>query len=387
MLKLIFNILIAVILISRMGAQEKKTPFSFEVSEIGDITSVLKGGKNSGKILALGQFDLVLGFDTEKAGWWKGGALAVHFLNNHGAEPSANYAGDLQLYSNIESGPHSGLFELFYAQKLGKYEFKTGWNNLNADFYWTEFGGLFLNSSFGISPGASLNVPVSIFPVTSPFVYLSYEISGNSKLQIASYAGNPGDLESNPYNLKWEINRNNGAMNILEYQYIKSESKYFGFKTGVYLHTADVKGLKDTTRLFKNSFGFYSIIDKNIIPAKNNFRKGLDAFVQFDLDPDDRCMVYNYIGAGLSYRGFFGKEKLSDEFGFGVAYMKFSNHWIKADPNRKKHETAIEFTYRLNYSDHLYVQPDFQYIINPGAGSSGNINDAFVGTIRFILCY
>jgi porin len=385
MLKHLIVVLNFVILIYPIVAQEKKSPFSFEISETDDITSVVSGGIKSGEVVSMGMFNLKAIFDAEKAHIWKGGSLTIHLLNTHGATPSADYAGDLQVYSNIEAGNHTGLFELFYSQKIQNFELKAGWNDLCNDFYCPNFGGLFLNSSFGISPGASLNLPVSIYPVTAPFVYAGYSFNTKSKLQFASYAGNPGDIESNRYNLKWDISCENGFLNIIEYQYLSDNENYTGLKTGLYIHTADAQGLKDSSEVYNNCYGFYTVIDKNIIQPGNNSNKGLDAFLQIDFAPSDRCEVNYYLGAGLSYRGLFAKEKIKDEIGFGVAYMKMSKYWTRAESQRKDNETALEFTYRLNIFDHIYIEPDFQYIIHPGAGSNGDLRNTLVSTLRLIL--
>jgi porin len=370
-----------------LKAQEKKSPFSIGAFATADFTNNFTGGIDQNNPLYLGQIDLILEFNTEKARLWKGGVFTAHVLNNHGATPSAEFVGDLQVYSNIEAGNHTGLFELFYTQTIGKLAVKAGWNNLNSDFYWTNFGGLFLNSSFGISPAASLNVPVSIFPVTSPFAYAGYSISKTSVIQFATYAGNPGNFETNPYNVKWQINCRNGFMNILEYQYIKESNSYFGFKAGAYVHTADVVNLKDTMEECKNKLALYLIADKNLIPARKEGGKGLDAFLQFDVAPSNRCMINYYLGAGLSYRGFFTTEKVSDELGFAIAYMRISEFYKIPQAKSKQHETVLEFTYKINLFNHFYIQPDLQYIINPGVGINGNLANATVGSLRLVLLY
>jgi carbohydrate-selective porin OprB len=47
----------------------------------------------------------------------------------------------------------------------------------------------------------------------------------------------------------------------------------------------------------------------------------------------------------------------------------------------------MEFTYQLTIAEHFVIQPDFQYIINPGAGINGDIENVFAGTIRLVISY
>jgi porin len=44
-------------------------------------------------------------------------------------------------------------------------------------------------------------------------------------------------------------------------------------------------------------------------------------------------------------------------------------------------ELALEFTYKIHVFEHYSIQPNVQYIINPGANST--LNNALVATMRF----
>lgn len=49
---------------------------------------------------------------------------------------------------------------------------------------------------------------------------------------------------------------------------------------------------------------------------------------------------------------------------------------------RLKDETIIEISYKAQLTDNFYIQPDFQYAINP-EGTEQNLENAMVGFIRF----
>ncbi|MBN2485269.1 MAG: carbohydrate porin [Bacteroidales bacterium] len=203
---------------------------------------------------------------------------------------------------------------------------------------------------------------------------------------MAVFAGNPGDFETNPYNISWDINRKNGTMNIIEYQYKNSDGNIAGFKAGGYLHTADVIGLHDTARIFCNNYWAYLVAEKCLIPPAGKYKNGLGAFLQFDLAPADRNMVSHYLGAGLSSHGFLSGKNISDKAGVAIAYLGISKDWQKNGLDIRAHETVIEFTYSVSFFDKITLQPDLQYIINPGAGNNGNIKNITAGTFRLIAC-
>ena len=56
---------------------------------------------------------------------------------------------------------------------------------------------------------------------------------------------------------------------------------------------------------------------------------------------------------------------------------------IGLDPER--HETALELTYRAQITDWFGLQPDIQYIINPGLDSE--LDNAFVYGFRFDVVF
>ncbi len=74
--------------------------------------------------------------------------------------------GDLQTASNIEAPDHFLLQEAWYEQQFadGMLSLLFGLHDLNSEFYVSDYGSLFLNSSFGIGPDMTVNVPLSIFP-------------------------------------------------------------------------------------------------------------------------------------------------------------------------------------------------------------------------------
>ncbi|MBN1116638.1 MAG: carbohydrate porin [Bacteroidales bacterium] len=370
-----------------LHAQDTKNAFLIEGDLVGEFIHIFKGGIQTNELDYQGLEQFKLYFDTENAGFWKGGSIHLHVLNTHGQEVSANYTGDLQVFSNIESPSHTGIFEFIYSQQFIWLELRTGWNDLNAQYCKSEFGSLFINSSFGITPGIALNVPVSIFPLTAPFLEINFNRNKNSSIGIAGYAGNPGDLVSNKYNLDWELTCNNGMLNIIQYKYHSGTEKLLSVNAGLYNHTENFVSFKDSLKAYTGNFGFFVNADKTFIASNEHFENELNGFLQFSLAPDDRNLVDFYLGTGISYHGFFNTKNVSDIVGFGIAHMSTSKSWQEQASEHKKSETAIEFTYQLCLKDRITFQPDLQYIINPGAGTNGDIDNALAGTLRFIVSY
>ncbi|MDQ6951815.1 MAG: carbohydrate porin, partial [Mariprofundales bacterium] len=96
---------------------------------------------------AKGTLDITI--DTEKAGWWTGGTWLIDFELDHGGNPST-MAGDFQTLSNIADQNRTRLQQFWYQQQLmnGHLSLLIGTHDLNSEFDVTEYGSLFLNSSF-----------------------------------------------------------------------------------------------------------------------------------------------------------------------------------------------------------------------------------------------
>jgi len=249
--------------------------FSFETTVTGDFIYNFSGGIKTGYTY-IGMEDFAISFDTEAAKMWKNGNLFIHALNAHGIGPSTKLTGDLQILSNIEAGDYTGLYELWYSQSFSNFTFLIGQHDLNSEFVGTKYGGTFINSSFGIAPNISLNVPVSVYPVAAPCILLKYEKEDKYSFKVASYDGDPGNFENNRFNLQWNINSHEGFLNIGEFEYfIHSEDLNIGsVKIGGYYHTGNFKNYSDTLLNKKGNFGLYLISDYNIFPKSINAGRG-----------------------------------------------------------------------------------------------------------------
>jgi porin len=102
--------------------------------------------------------------------------------------------------------------------------------------------------------------------------------------------------------------------------------------------------------------------------------QGLGAFMQLGFAHDDWNQITRYWGAGLHYIGLIPGRNY-DMAGLAVACArngeKFMKYMKEVEMTDVEHtETAIEFTYRTEIKSWLILQPDVQYIINPGMDPS-----------------
>lgn len=85
------------------------------------------------------------------------------------------------------------------------------------------------------------------------------------------------------------------------------------------------------------------------------------------------------MGLGLQVEEFW-ETRPEDTMGLGVATAWLADGVLAVDPTRGRTETVVEFTYRAQIRPWLAVQPDLQFVINPGMDEA--LGDAWVFALR-----
>lgn len=347
---------------------------NFKFSFVGDNINNLSGGIKTGSRY-LGMASVKLDFDLEKAGLLKGGQFFIHAVNTHGSLPSSELLGDMQVASNIQAGNHTYIQELWYKQTIQNFELTAGVQDLNIEFANSEHGALFLNSSFGILPIISSNIPAPVFPLTTLGLTAKWNISGKISWINALYDGHPTDFDYNPYNVKWQLINGDGILAITELQFPVTLNGLPGIvKAGTYSHSHIIE--KSFSRNFPDSLnntilGFYSYSDQKVW---SNGNRNAGIFTQLGYSPGE-CTNSFYLGIGMNYTGLWSRQG-KDVLGFAIASEHFRSGW--------KSETVLELTYRYQINNFIFIQPDIQYIMNP-AGTGETLDNSFTGNFRLGL--
>jgi porin len=352
-----------------------------------DAMENLRGGVNrSGTVL--GNADLTFTADTAGAGWWEDGTFFLYLLGdfNFGGLLT-DKVGDLQGTSNIEADPAVKVYEAWYEHRFfeGRLSLLAGLHDFNSEFDVLEYASNFINSSFGISPDIS-QVGPSIFPTTALALRLRARPTPGSYLLAAVYDGVPGDPEL-PQRTHLRLSEHDGVFTALEAGLTRDEPGspgYFKLGAGGWILTARVDDFTGQSHDFNH--GFYLIGEKTLFPEGDD-GQGLGAFVQFGLADPHRNQIGSYWGAGLRYTGLIpGRDQ--DVAGLAVASARNGKHFLRftrdSGMSPAEHaETVIEGTYQAVVRPWLLVQPDVQYVINPGTDPT--LGNALVAGVRLVV--
>lgn len=310
-----------------------------------------------------GLFNLGVTVDTQKAGLWKGGTFFALYQRKtgYGISGPDSAMGDYMGFDGWDWRQINQISEYWYQQKLfnNKLRLKFGRQDSNTDFGYLNSGWDFMNSAFSVIP----NTPLPTYPDAQ----LGFMVEINPKEWISIRNGiysrfnvpfNITEIEVKPTIKKMPGRYMLGAWEL-------SDSTGFDAPTGT-----DSEGFtysNNFNRNFGGYFGFEQMVYKENKDDDNDMQ-GLVVFGQAGISPSDRNDMSQYYGCGLHYLGLIPKRD-KDIAGVAVGSGRFSPRLgnVGVDcPSRTGNETVVEAFYRAQINHWFYLQPDVQFIMNPG---------------------
>ena len=367
------------------GAAEASTEgsaISFEAAYTGDVLSNVSGGlKRATRYLD--NLDLTLEVDGDAALGWEGATFFLYGLYNNGTRFSETVAGDAQVVSNIETGVDAArLYEAWIDQRFldDRASVRLGLYDLNSEFDAIETAGLFLNSAHGIGTDfaqSGENGP-SIFPLTSLAMRAEVALGDSWLVRAAVLDGVPGD-PAHPKRTAIKLGDGDGALVVGEVNF-ESGPVRAGF--GYWRYTARFEDLVTGAERRGND-GLYGFVEGRVYSEPGDPDQGLDLFWRMGRASTGFNAFKRYYGLGAVYRGALAARP-GDDLGIAVAAAESSARY-RLITDADSQEVSIELTYRAPIHRHIVIQPDIQYVFNPGIDPT--LNNALVLGLRFELAW
>ena len=390
---------------------------NFNLVETSEVLGNVTGGVKQGFVYdGLTQADLQI--DTQRAfGLW-GGLFNASALEIHGSNLSQNNLATFQTASGIEADRALRLWELWYQQKFGdgSTDVKIGQQSADQEFIVSSNGLLFVNTMFGwpVTPSYDLPGGGPAYPLSAPAIRLRTKPDDALTLLAAVYSGSPvrnnnGDSQAlNPSGTSFPIG--NGFLAFAEMQYetpsnhsmvYEGEQKPLAgvYKLGVWYdgqkfddQEIDDAGLSQadpgTTGVpahHRGNFNVYGVVDQTIWQSDevNEDEKAVNFFTRIMGGPDDQNLITYGVNAGFTLKDpFEGRD--DDTAGIAMGYARVGNQAFALQQDEanftgtrdfsRRSETFVEATYQYQLFPWWQIQPDLQYVIDPGAGAI-NPND------------
>src|SRR5271166_878762 len=348
--------------------------------------------------------------DTEKAFGLKGGLFNVSGLQIWGGDLTANNLLILQSASDIEAPVGIRLWELWYQQKFSdKFDIKLGQQSLDEEFILSPSAYFFINAASGWPALPSNNLPGGgpAYPLAALGGRARAQVSHNVAVLAGVFNGSPIPLNSpntplsNPNGVSFPLNT--GVFAIAELQYTFPAATPSGkaaadgplpgtYKIGAWYDSEDFDSQQyDTVGVplaspesngmpaqRQGNYAIYAVADQMIWRASDPNRN-VSAFIRpMFTTLQDRNLISFSVNGGLTLHDPLpGRD--NDVFGLGFGVAQVSKGAANNDralqvfeptvytPVRGT-ETFLEATYQAQILPSLQIQPDVQYIINPGGG-------------------
>jgi porin len=373
-------------------------------SDTNDLLADVSGGIKTGAV-GLGAFQPQLDLDLQKLAGWQGDRIHVHGLVTYGPPFSADYLGNILAVSNIEAGPMARLYAFWYEHNApgDLWSIRFGLMLADSQFLQSNTASSFINNGISWPTFLAANLPASgpAYPLPAPGIRLRVRPRDDIQLQAGVFSGDPsggnGSNLSAPLPTGTVFSFSGGVFFIAEASYLLNQGKDAGGLPGAYRMGAwyasssnfadqryDNAGLSLASPLstgipaeHAGDSGVYGMIDQMLYRVPGTDDHGLSAFVRAGGAPNDRNLINFYADGGLVYKGLT-PDRPNDKIGIAAAFARVGDNarGLDADIGQfgnfyypvRSSETVIEMTYQAQLRPWLLVQPDVQYVINPGGG-------------------
>ncbi|ACK49874.1 Carbohydrate-selective porin OprB [Methylocella silvestris BL2] len=402
---------------------------NFQVNYIGEVFGNPTGGIKQGARYEQ-RVELGLDADLDKLAGLKGLTFHVNGYSIAGQSVTTYNLLNYSAISNIAAHPALLLFELWAEQKLfdDKVAIRIGQLAADSEFFISEFGGLYTNSTFGWPNPMAVNLPSGgpAYPFATPAVRIKYNPIDSVTLMGAVFNGDPtgagftGEVYQNDpsgtdfrlkdspfvigegayaYNQEKEGTGLAGTLKLGGwYHFGNFDSQHFD-TNNVSLASPDSNGI---AKQIRGDWGLYGILDQMVwrLPGDDP-KKGVGVFARVTGAPNFQNTMNFYVDGGVNFMGLWSARP-DDSFGLAVAYSEISPSARAFDqetavfsgtymPSRN-YEVALELTYSAQIIPGFTIQPDFQYIFHPGANAANPLDpnnapipDAAVFGVRSVI--
>ena len=371
-----------------------------------DAGTVAQGGRNEGATYT-GLLHLRLRWIVPTSSDWRGTSAFLDARNIHGGHLS-ELAGDAQGVSNVDGPDGSAIHELWIQHNFrwSGVSLLGGVYDLNSEFDRVQAAGLFLNSSFGVTPefAESGATGPSIFPRTAAALRFAVKPWGGALLRVALVDGTSVERPDGSHAL---FKRGDGALEVVEWSLLRRPEatgdeplapRIFGRFSPLPTYEDKVAvGVWRYSRHFPEagatdvdsdagrhaSEGAYAIGEWRLFGRGADAKTRVSGFAQLGVASPSTNHFGSYVGGGVVATGWlFGKD--SDQIGMSVASAQegsiFRRNAIAIGIRPTKAETTWEITYLAQLKSWLTLSPDLQLVSHPNADAA--LRNALVFQLR-----
>jgi porin len=338
-----------------------------------DMQANVLGGQRRGKAYA-GDFTVDVSVDMEKLAGLRGLTVGVSGDWASGTNLSS-YIGNIFTVAQTFEGNVVRLSNLYLQQSLldGRLDVKAGRFANGADFLTSPADVSLVNDTLNpILDAIQKNIPgITSPPNTTWGGRVIARPTEALSLSAGAFYSDPTLNQLTANGTEFGISGSAGYFVIGEAGYrLNSEKGATGlpgrYRAGGYYDSNEYAFLNNSGRQQTGNYGFFLLGEQMVYrDGGPGSARGLSLFGSLIYAPQERINPMPWFAsAGASYRGLVpGRDR--DTAAFALYYGGFSR-----DLPGQTYELVLEWTYAIAVTRWLTIQPDVQYVINPGGRSS-----------------
>ncbi|MCT8945950.1 carbohydrate porin [Pseudomonas iridis] len=333
------------------------------------------------------QFDLSKLYGVDNAG-----KVQLTINDRRGNSASEDLVGNRLPIQENYGGLYTRLTELSYERSLftPALNVKLGYMAMGNDLGGLDSGILcnFMNAGFCGHPlNMSGGSGWTNYPNARLGVRVKYDLSPSWQLRVAAFNVDP---ESNgDASRAWHLGpkHTTGTVVPIELVYKRAGDLPGEYKVGYYYDSSDVKRI-DSDKEVSGRGGHYLLVDQAVWRSQASEGRSLHAFGQYSAASTAASPFSKWYGTGVVlYKPFEGRPRDTVALGYGRAVPNPRSRDVQQDaalnngtafPNLDSAEQLIELGYGYQATPWLTLRPNMQYIIEPGAFSGQDIDNALV---------
>lgn len=380
---------------------------TFASSFVCDILGNATGGNEQGA-----RYDSSMGwdinFDLEKMVGMIGTQFHVSGLWRAGQNLSKATIGNDIVCSSI-FGSEQFRFYFLYLEKTfldKRVNIRVGRIAAGDDFAFSPLYWTFVSN--GID-GCPITIPINMFftvyPTATWGARAKVNLFGDFNMQSGIYDGDDRVQRLSAYGLDFSLRLKKGIAFAHELSYNPTavsgvKGMAGNYKAGIYYNgetcrelysdingnSAAISGLDKKKHI--GNYNVYFHVDQMIYKENKKDDQGLTPLFAAVVGPQNINKFPFFIMSGLIYKGLIPGFD-NDVTACQVMWARYSDQLrrsqVESGQDPQRYELVLEFTHKINITPWMYLQPDMQYIINPGG--TGTIKNAYVIGTRFGIVF
>ncbi|MFB9899246.1 carbohydrate porin [Cerasicoccus arenae] len=327
-------------------------------------------------------------FDLEKMFDFQGTTFTVSGIYRHGSDITPDIGSQYSVMQLV-----GGQTIFFYNMTLEKtfldddLSFKFGRMTATDDFVGSPFYSYSLNNAVNgqiravLFDGVMTSYP---FPVWGGRV--RYNIDDDNTVRVGVFQLTQEMFDPDRHGVDFSIDGDDGVSIFAQYDWTPElDGKPFRLYAGINQTFAFDMPEFNSANVTDQFTRFYMGSDYQVYRESPDRDEGLTLFMTFAYtDQEEVAIVPIQSSVGAHYKGLLPErpdDRLVMFFTYGQFSDDYSDQLVAGGGSKVTNEMVFETGYRIAVTDAAYIQPDLQYVINPGG--TGNIENAVVLGMQF----